>query len=302
MKKPKIINSSEYSKGVSLVVISSFFYGTYGVWSRLMGDSFGAFSQSAVRAILVVLMLLPIFLNRGGFKNFSLQKNKTWLMVSVASSIFTAAPIYYAMNTIGIGLSLVIFYACYFLSMQLFDFITQRRLPLSREIVTIIVALLGLVVIYHPGGDAAFSIGTLAALISGIGTGFNVLASEKIAADSLTTTFIAWMSGLFVSIPMAIIIQDQLPPLSNNAWLYVVIFAACSVISSWTVITAVKMVSTGLVGLIGLLEIIFGVIFGWLFFGESVTTTIIIGSLLIITAAAIPNIYELSQQKKDAKS
>lgn len=283
-------------------MFSSFFYGTYGIWTRLMGDSFGAFSQSAVRSVLVVLLLLPIFLAKSGFKKFSFKKNKRWLAVSVASSLFTAAPIYYAMNTIGIGLSLVIFYACYFLSMQLFGFITERRLPLSREITTIGMALLGLIVIYHPGGGEAFSLGALAALVSGIGTGFNVLASGKIRADSLTTTFIVWLCGLLVSIPIALGIHDQLPALSSISWLYVLLFAICSVASSWSVITAVKIINTGLVGLIGLLEIVFGIIFGKAFFNEQVTTTIIVGSVLIIAAAAVPNVYELSQQKKGAKS
>jgi drug/metabolite transporter (DMT)-like permease len=279
-----------------LVIFSSFFYGTYGIWSRLMGDNFGAFSQGAVRAGLVVLILLPMVLVSGGLRHFSIKKSKKLLLVSLGSIFFTAAPIYYAMNTIGIGLSLVLFYACYFLSMQVFEFATKHRLPISREVVTIAMALLGIFTIYHPNGGFAISFGSIAAMLAGVGTGFNVLASEKIDANSLTTTFLAWLCGLIVMIPVAVIIHDQVPPLGSVAWIYIIIFACCSVASSWTVITAVKIVSTGLVGLVGLLEIVFGIIFGMVFFNESVTLPMILGSLLIISAA-IPNIYELRKRK-----
>lgn len=298
MKQLTRRKSKQHTQGIALVVISSFFYGTYGIWSRLMGDDFGAFSQSAIKAILVVLFLLPLAVRTHKLQRVSLKKNAKWLAVSLLSSILTGAPIYYAMNTIGIGLSLVVFYACFFIAMQIFDYFDESRLPFSREVFTIIMALSGIILVYKPDSSNIVSLGFLAAMVSGFGTGANVLASKKIKANSTMTALIAWMGGVIATIPIAFLLSDAIPPLSSTLpWLYILIFAVCSVASSLSVIHAVKILKTGLVGLIGLLEIVFGIIFGVLFFSKEVTSAMVIGSILIIVAAALPNLYELTQKK-----
>ena len=46
--------------GASLVVTSSFFYASYGIWTTLMGNFFGGYTASALRSVLVLIILVPI--------------------------------------------------------------------------------------------------------------------------------------------------------------------------------------------------------------------------------------------------
>ena len=46
--------------GASLIVLSSLFYASYGIWTKLMGNFFGGYTASALRSVVVVLILLPI--------------------------------------------------------------------------------------------------------------------------------------------------------------------------------------------------------------------------------------------------
>jgi drug/metabolite transporter (DMT)-like permease len=69
-------------------------------------------------------------------------------------------------------------------------------------------------------------------------------------------------------------------------------FTLAGVIAFWLVIEGFKYVDASIGGLIGLLEIVFAIIFGALFFSEEITLPIIVGSLLIISAVIIPNIKQ----------
>ena len=65
-------------------------------------------------------------------------------------------------------------------------------------------------------------------------------------------------------------------------------FAGASVLASWTFIWGLKSIEAGIAGILGLLEIVFGIIFGLAFFNEKLTRTIVAGAILILLAAAYP--------------
>jgi drug/metabolite transporter (DMT)-like permease len=46
--------------GASLIAVSSFFYASYGIWTKLMGDFFGGYTASGLRSTLVILLILPL--------------------------------------------------------------------------------------------------------------------------------------------------------------------------------------------------------------------------------------------------
>jgi len=58
-----------------------------------------------------------------------------------------------------------------------------------------------------------------------------------------------------------------------------------------------SMIEAGAAGILGLLEIVFGVLFGVLFFHEHVSVLVMVGILTILAAAAIPYIKDYSDKK-----
>jgi drug/metabolite transporter (DMT)-like permease len=89
-------------------------------------------------------------------------------------------------------------------------------------------------------------------------------------------------------------------PQINLSWLYLFLFSILGLSIFPLLIYGYKKIDVSLGGLIGLMEIPAAILFGYLFFDEKVTTMMIFGSLIILFAAALPDILDICK-KKDQK-
>ena len=55
---------SDHTKGILLIILSAICFGSYGVWSRWLGESFGTLTQSWTKGVLSIAILLPILFVR----------------------------------------------------------------------------------------------------------------------------------------------------------------------------------------------------------------------------------------------
>ena len=67
--------------------------------------------------------------------------------------------------------------------------------------------------------------------------------------------------------------------------MYLVVFAVASLATSWFFIKGLKLIDAGAAGILGLLEIVFGVLFGIIFFGERIGFVVMLGMAVIVAAA-----------------
>lgn len=73
--------------GASLIVLSSLFYASYGIWTTLMGNFFGGYTASALRSVLVLLILVPIALAYRQLSAINLKQNWRYLAGMLLASI-----------------------------------------------------------------------------------------------------------------------------------------------------------------------------------------------------------------------
>lgn len=85
--------------GASLIVFSSIFYASYGIWTTLMGNFFGSYTASALRSILVLLIFIPIALVYRQFGAVQWRRNGKYLAGMLFSSLFIWGPFYYAIRS-----------------------------------------------------------------------------------------------------------------------------------------------------------------------------------------------------------
>ncbi|HEX3081735.1 MAG TPA: DMT family transporter [Candidatus Saccharimonadia bacterium] len=275
--------------GASLVVLSSVFYGSYGVWSVLMGSGFGNFTQAVVRSGLVVLILWAIAANRGALKPVQWRRDAKWLFYSALSSLLIGAPFYYAFQHAGVGLTNVLNYACLILSMFVFGRLFNKERFTGAKLVSCVLGLAGLYLVFTPNLHAAGLLALGAAVVSGLATGLNITASKNLPYGALQTTLIAWTGGLVTNLPLMWLTHEApVPPLSDKHWLYLFCFVAISIAASWSVIQGVKLVEAGVAGILGLLEVVFGIGFGVVLFHEHPTAITLVGAGFILAAAAGP--------------
>ncbi len=277
--------------GAGLVVLSSVAYGSYGVWATLMGKYFGDFTQGVLRSAVVILILLPIAIYRKQLTRIHWKRDR-WLYGGILlSSLLIAAPFYYAINKIGIGLTNIIYYASIILGAFIFGRVMNNEKFTKDKLLATVVGLIGLGLVFAPGAKTFGFLAMLAAICSGFGAGLNMVVVKKIQYNVSQTMLLAWSGGVIANIPFIFIFREHFPLIqADRHWFYLLLFGLASVTASALLISGLKLIEAGAAGILGLLEIVFGVIFGIVFFHEHLSFIVVIGMLFIMTASAIPYI------------
>ncbi|QQS20002.1 EamA family transporter [Candidatus Saccharibacteria bacterium] len=275
--------------GASLIVLSSFFYASYGIWTKLMGDFFQGYTASALRSVLVLLILLPIALFYRHLQPLKLKQNWRYIAGMLIASLFTWGPLYYAILHAGVGISLAIVYASIVIGSFFFGWLFGRERFTKDKAISAGLGVIGLGLIFSPSTGSLGWLALLGALVSGLSAGANAVFSKQIRYNATQSTIVLWVTSVIANFVMAFALQEHYPEVGWYApWLWLVFFAVASVIASWSLVKGVKLIDAGAAGVLGLLEIVFGVIFGVIFFHERPAAIALLGMAVIIGAASIP--------------
>ncbi len=138
----------------------------------------------------------------------------------------------------------------------------------------------------------------LAAFVSGLCTAANTIFAKKIRYNATQSTIVLWTTGIVANVIMVAVLHRHYPALAwDIQWLYLVIFSIASVIASWSMVSGVKLIEVGAAGILGLLEIVFGILFGVIFFGERPGIVILVGAAVIVAASAVPYVKDYNAKK-----
>jgi drug/metabolite transporter (DMT)-like permease len=277
--------------GASLIVISSFFYASYGIWTKLMGDYFDGFTANIFRSLLVVLLLVPVALIFRKLEPLNLRKAWPYLLGMFVASLVIWGPLYYAILNAGVGISLAINYASLVIGMFIFGKIFGGE-KLSRvKVISAALGVIGIAMIFIPSVTTWGWLALGAALLSGLATAASTVFAKQIHYGSTQSTIAMWTVGIFSNALMALLFSASIPRISFDIeWMYLIIFAIASIVASWTFVRGLKLVDAGTAGILGLLEIVFGVLFGILIFHEQPGLIALFGMAVIVLAASIPYI------------
>ncbi len=282
-----------------MILISAVGFGSYGVWSRFIGAKFGLFFQGWVRSGLVLLVLIPIALFTKSLRPIN-KKDAKWLLVPIIFGIFTQAPIYYAFNNMDIGTATLIFYASFLVATYLIGSIFIKEKMTRVKIISLFLGFLGLLFIFGLSLVKFSLIALVLAVINGVASGGEVSTTKKTSAkySSLQLSIYIW-GGIFVThLPVSLLLKEPLVPLSlSGSWLSMFAFAGAGLVSFWLVVEGFKFVDASIGGLIGLMEVVFGVIFGMIIFGETLTISMLTGGLLILLAGMLPNLSDILSRR-----
>lgn len=279
------------TKGAVFVALSALFFGSYGVWSRLIGTQIDNLVQVYARSLIILAIIVPWGLITHNLKRVD-KVDWKWILIYTLAGSLTVAPIFYAYNIIGIGSATLLFYASYTIISFILGFVSFGEKITIDKTVGLIFALIGLCLIFNLSLQHNFLLAALAAVISGSAGGVEVVFTKKVSDkySALQLNVFTWTVILiFHFIGSVLLGEKQILPQLSAAWLAVVGYAVASLSAFSLVVIGYRYVQPGIGALTGLLEIIFGIIFGIIFFSEALTPQIAIGGALIIAAAALPN-------------
>ena len=284
--------------GASFIVLSSVFYASYGVWTKLMGNFFDGYTASAYRSVIVLLLLLPIALSIRSFQPLRLRQNWHYIVGLIVASLFTWGPIYYATLHAGIGVSTTVNYASIVIGQFFFGWLLAGERFTRDKALSAGLGFVGLALIFSPSIHGLGWLALAAAAVSGLSVGANAVFAKKIKYNATQTTVVLWSTSIFANFLMAFVLRRPVPDFGWHVeWLYLVLFAIASLVASWSLVSGVKLIDAGAAGVLGLLEIVFGVLFGVVLFHEQPGFIVLIGALVILAAAAIPYMKDYNAER-----
>lgn len=278
--------------GILSILGSTFLYGAFGVFTRLIGYKIPLFYASFTRLLFAFLILFLILYSTKKIKPIKKEDYK-WLILRSLAGIVSFVGYYVSFYVIPIGLAYFIFYAGSIISGYFFGKVLFKEKLTKIKIISLILALFGLGIVYLSNIKLNPSIYMLAALISGFGSAIWDSFSKKISGNYSATQLN--MLDNFIDLPILMLISFLLKetwvlPAFNLTWLFNLIFSITFILTGQLMIYGFKYLDVQIASLFMLTEILFGIIFGFIFYKERITLTTLIGGIVIIVAIILPEL------------
>ncbi|MDP2927140.1 MAG: DMT family transporter [bacterium] len=276
------------------LLFAALLWSFWGVFSRLLGIDFGIFYQAFSRGLIVFLILSGVLLLKRDWKRILPADYKWFLGMSLLGLLSTVSA-FVAFNYLTIGTALFVLYAASTLGGYFLGAILFRERLTRTKIISLLISFAGLFVIFSVTFEPAKLFYLLSSVLAGLGfAGWQVLSKKVSNRYSLLQimtidNLIFTVSSLFLTLGFK---ENIILPSFSFPWLIVILFALLVIGAAFLNIFGFRRLGAQEGSLIMLLEPVFGVILGWLFYRELLTIYSLIGGALIIFGAALPNIIQ----------
>jgi drug/metabolite transporter (DMT)-like permease len=286
--------------GAGSIIIATIFFASFSVLARIIGFSLPFYYQSIIReGIASCIIFFIICLRKIPLKQMT-PESFFWVLLRAFMGSFAFILFYYCVNAIPIGTTYFLFYGSstivgYFLGKALF----HEHLT-STKIISIIIAIIGLMLIYSINFNSIPFVYMVMAFTTGIANAFWYIIPKKIG--NYPTIQLALMDNL-LPIPIYIIISFVLKetwtlPIWSAAWIANATYGLLFVFTGQLVIYGMKRIEAQIGTLLMLGEIPGAIILGYAFYQEQVTFATAIGGTLIVLAMIIPEISLFIKNKR----
>lgn len=252
----------------------------------------GMFYQLSVRVAIIGLIFLTIGLISK--KIIPIEKQDLPLILFRGVLIvIDASSFYIAVNHLPLGLTMFIFYAASVGINFIYGSIFLKEKINSEKMISLIFAFLGLILIYHTDIRDVSILPSIFAMISGTCFGLTMCTSKKLTNkySIFQVNSMAYLLSFLFGVILLFLSKEQINLLLPiNIWLAMIGFCIFVVAGMYLTLYGFSKVEAQKGSLLLLFELVFVVIFGYLFYKEISSLNTLIGGLLIIIALALPNI------------
>lgn len=278
--------------GFVLLLFSTVIYGLFGVFSRYINE-FSPFSQSWVKSVIIILLILVVFVvGKSKWKKINKQDIK-WFLIWILPASLQPVMSFLAFNHLPVGATYFLIYSTMILggiiSGKLFF---SEKLNLNK-LLSLILLFVGLFLIYRSDMIFTKNVYVLLALASGLVTGFWNTLTKKVSNNYSEFQMMLLDAGtaLIIGLIVSIAVGEKLPLIHNiGPWLWISVYSFSAVLATVFLIRGFKYVEAQVGSLILPIEVVFGTVFGYLFFGEVLKMSTYLGGLIILIAAILPAI------------
>lgn len=300
--------------GLGLALLSSAAFGTSGTFARALIDS-GWSPGAAVTvriSIAALILAIPAVLSLRG-RWHVLRRNLGTIAIYGLVAIAGCQVFYFnAVQHLSVGVALLLEYMGVILVVGWLWF-RSGQAPRRLTIAGSVAAVIGLVLVLDLVGDSKIDlVGVLWGLGAAVGLAvFFVLSAKSdselpplaLASGGMTIGALTLIAlGLIGVLPMQANTDDVVMAGGQVNWLVPILgLSVIAAAFAYVVgISAARILGSKLASFVGLTEILFAVLFAWLFLGQLPTAVQLLGGLLIIAGVALVRIDELRGTATDA--
>jgi len=283
------------SRGALLLIIAELLLAMMAAMVKHLAD-LGVPNETLVffRNLFGLLFLFPLLLSGGGLRQLKTRRIGIHL-VRASTGVAAMFLFFYAIAHVSLAEAVLVkMTAPFFLPLIALFWLGDRVRPQTWW--AILLGFVGVVVILRPGGE--FNPVLLVALASAALMGIAKVSIRRMADTEPPRRIVFWF-GVFSTIIAA------LPMLWRNVWptpeqlVWLLAIGLVATIAQMAMTHAYQLASPGRIGVYNYSSVIWAVLFGWLFWAESLYWSFLIGSLLIVGAG----LWNLRSQKQaDVKS
>jgi len=264
-----------------------------------MSSSFGEFSQAWTRGAMLLACILILNFRFRIFKKIQ-KKDWPWFIGIALAGGLNQAPYFIGFKYLSIGTATMLFYAALVVGGYVIGKLVFREKITGIKLISLALALIGIGAVYRFSLTPDQFIPAALTMIAGLLGATAAVMPKKLSGEYPEFQI---MAGYFIVMIvvngfLGIVLHDPLPSLAISIpWLAQLGYATAMLLANWAVIEGFKYLDASIGSLIGLAEILFGVTFGIMFFGETLGIGTIIGGVLIVASAALPNIKVIKREQ-----
>ncbi|MGW4927614.1 EamA family transporter [Agromyces sp. NPDC004153] len=281
--------------GIALGLAAGLAFGAGGVFVKPLLESGWSPGAAVLARITVAALLLAV----PGLIALRFDLRPLWRarwtvlvygLVAVAGVQFA---FYASLERIPVSTTLLIEYLAP-IALVLFAWVRTRRMPQRIVLAGSVLAIAGLVLVIGPGGGSLDPLGLLFAAVAMIGVCVYYAIGERaaeqlppvalIAAGFVVGAIALALTGLVGLLPMEATFTD-VPFLGGTApwWVPLLTVGAVSTAFAYVAgLAAIRMLGSRLAAFLGLSEVVFAGIVGWILIGEALGPLQILGGVLIL--------------------
>lgn len=285
-------------KGSLLILFASLCFGSYGVFAKYL-SSYDLFYQTYVRCFIIVAILVIAGLMTKQIRPIKRNDYKYWLPILVATT-FTITPITIAFRNLPLGTVSFLFYSAFTIFTYTFGKIFFKEKITPTKIISAALALVGLLIIFTVNIYALLLFPMLMAILNGLASSAEAVFSKNVSSkySSLQVTMMVFLViGVTHFVLSLLLGENQDIALFTQSGSVIFLFSTIAIVGVIALYAGYRELDPSIGALVGLTEIIFSVLFGMLFFQEILSPNTIIGGILIIVAAGLPNLMALKAKK-----
>lgn len=302
MKHDRTSSSSQDKTllGLGQITTAAAFYGSMGMWSVMTMSAFGAFSQGWVKALIILVIVSAVGISKKQFRRPKKADLKWFALAAVAS--LNVVPYFFGFQLLGASMGTVAFNVGASVAGYICARIFFKEKITLLKILSLVIVLAGIITIYGLSVDQDILLGGSLMLLTGTMSAFMNVCNKKLGHYSATQQVFWSFFVIFIAcLLLSFIFNDKVPAISNANWLpwvALIAYAGANIGSMNFRIASLRNLNVSIVVLVGLSEIIFGVLFGVIFLGELFSLRTAIGVFVIILGLALETVLLLIAKKR----